>query len=143
MLARWFKRLAASLWPVRPRTLGQRGEAAAAHYLRRQGYKIVARGDRQPIGELDLVAVDGRTVVFVEVKTRSSQQAGDPSEAVDAEKQRRLTRTALSFLKRHGLLDNSARFDVIAVTWGDAAAKPQIEHTRDAFPATGLRGMYS
>jgi putative endonuclease len=143
MLARWFKRLAASLWPVRPRTLGQRGEAAAARYLRRQGYKIVARGDRQPIGELDLVVVDGRTVVFVEVKTRTSQQAGDPSEAVDAEKQRRLTRTALSFLKRHGLLDNSARFDVVAVTWGDAAAKPRIEHIRDAFPATGLRGMYS
>jgi putative endonuclease len=82
-------------------------------------------------------------VVFVEVKTRTSQQAGDPSEAVDAEKQRRLTRTALSFLKRHGLLDNSARFDVVAVTWGDAAAKPRIEHIRDAFPATGLRGMYS
>ncbi|HEY5312880.1 MAG TPA: YraN family protein [Pirellulales bacterium] len=143
MAARWFKRLAARLWPVQPRTLGKRGEAAAARYLRHLGYKIVARGDRQPIGELDLVAVDSRTVVFVEVKTRTSRQAGEPSEAVDAEKQRRLTRTALMFLKRHGLLDNPARFDVVAVTWSDAAGEPEIEHVRDAFPATGLRGMYS
>jgi putative endonuclease len=143
MVARWLKGLAASLWPVRPRTLGQRGEAAAARYLRRRGFKIVARGDRQAIGELDLVAVDGRTVVFVEVKTRTSRQAGDPSEAVDLEKQRRLTRTALLFLKRHGLLENAARFDVVAVTWSDEAAQPEIEHVHDAFPATGLRGMYS
>ena len=74
-------------------------------YLRRLGYKIVARRERGRLGELDLVAVDGRTVVFVEVKTRRSHDAGHPAEAVDPEKQRRLTRLALAYLKRHGLLE--------------------------------------
>ena len=86
-------------------TLGQRGERAAARYLRSRGYKIVAAGDRTMLGELDLVAVDGRTVVFVEVKTRESHEAGHPVEAVDADKQARLTRLALAYLKRHDLLE--------------------------------------
>jgi putative endonuclease len=143
MVARWLKRLTGSLWPFKPRPLGQRGEAAAERYLRRRGYKIVARGDRQPIGELDLVAVDGRTIVFVEVKTRSDQQAGHPAEAVGADKQRRLTRTALMFLKRHGLLENPARFDIVAVTWPESDAPPHIEHLSDAFSASGLKGFYT
>jgi putative endonuclease len=146
MVARWLKRLARSLrWllPLEPRPLGKRGEAAAAHYLRRRGYRIVARGDRQPIGELDLVAVDGRTIVFIEVKTRGGQQGGHPAEAVGPDKQRRLTRTALMYLKRHGLLEFPARFDIVAVNWPDAAARPQIEHLSDAFPASGLCGPYS
>ena len=67
--------------PFKPLTLGQRGERAAAIYLRRLGYKIVAHGERGKIGELDLVAVDRRTVVFVEVKTRRTGDAGDPAEA--------------------------------------------------------------
>src|ERR1700722_13322695 len=95
-----------------PRSLGQRGEAEAARYLRRLGYKIVARGSRSPLGELDLVAVDGQTGVFVEVKPRESLSGGHPADAVTADKQTRLTRLALSFLKRHGLLDYPARFDV-------------------------------
>ena len=105
-------------------SLGQRGERAAERYLRRLGYKIVARRERGPLGELDLVAVDGRTVVFVEVKTRRSHDAGHPAEAVGAEKQRRLTRLALAYLKRHDLLEYTARFDVVAVTWPDDARKP-------------------
>jgi putative endonuclease len=127
----------------RRRSLGQRGEAAAEKYLKRQGYKIVARGDRSLLGELDLVAVDGRTVVFVEVKARESQDFGNPAEAVDAEKQRRLTRLALAFLKRHGLLEYPARFDIVAVTWPEGSRQPAIEHVRDAFPAVGFPGMFS
>ena len=119
-------------WHV-DRPLGQRGERAAEKFLKRQGYLIVARGERDRIGELDLVAVDGRTVVFIEVKTRTSHDAGHPVEAIDADKQRRLTRVALSYLKRHDLLECSARFDVVAVTWPESAKRPTIEHFRNAF----------
>ena len=127
----------------RPRTLGQRGEAAAARFLRRQGYTIVARSDRGRLGEIDLVAVDQRTVVFVEVKTRRSHDAGHPADAVDLAKQRRLTRLALIYLKRHGLLENPARFDVVAVTWSDDAQPPVLEHFRNAFEPTGQWQLFS
>src|ERR1051325_8504580 len=125
---RWLQQIDA-WWPSwrRPKSLGYLGERAAEKFLRRCGYKIVARGSRLPGGELDLVAVDGRTVVFVEVKTRSSQQFGPPQEAVDENKQRRLTRAALSYLKRHGLLEYRSRFDVVAVDWTARSPRPRIE----------------
>ena len=127
----------------RPPSLGARGEAAAARFLKRKGYIIVARHERDRIGELDLVAVDGRTLVFVEVKTRRSHDAGHPSEAVDRDKQRRLTRVALSYLRRHDLLENPARFDVVAVTWPDDEKQPHIEHFQNAFEAVGQGQMFS
>jgi putative endonuclease len=133
----WYRRF----FPAK--TLGQRGEEAAARFLRRLGYKILARGRRLRPGELDLVALDGRTIVFVEVKTRTSQDAGHPSEAVDPEKQRRLTRLAVTFLKRHGLLNYPARFDVVAVTWPSSGGKPAIEHFKNAFDAVGQWEFYS
>ena len=124
------------------RSLGQQGERAAARFLKRRGYKIVARGDRAVLGELDLVAVEGRTIVFVEVKTRESQDAGHPAEAVDDEKQRRLSRVAVAYLRRHELLDYPARFDVIAITWPRDARQPAIEHIKNAFEAKMLRSMH-
>lgn len=126
-----------------PKSLGQRGEEAAEKFLRKLGYIIVARGHRDRIGEIDLVAVDGRTVVFVEVKTRTSQDAGHPAEAVDEHKQRQLTRVALSYMKRHDLLECRARFDVVAITWPDRKGKPKIEHIKDAFEPIGVQGMFS
>jgi putative endonuclease len=128
---------------TRPKTLGQRGEAAAARYLRRLGYKIIARGQRDLLGELDLIAVDGRTIVFVEVKTRQTHDKGHPAEAITADKQRRLTRLALAYLKRHDLLDCSARFDVIAITWPAGQRKPTIQHIKNAFEAVGQGQMYN
>jgi putative endonuclease len=141
---RW-GRLIAGWWSSarRPKTLGQRGERAAARFLRRLGYAIVARGERDRLGELDLVAVDGRTIVFVEVKTRSSHEGGHPVDAVDGEKQRRLTRLALAYLKRHDLLEYPVRFDVLAVTWPEGAARPLIEHYRHAFDASGTGSMFA
>jgi putative endonuclease len=127
----------------REKSLGERGEAAAAKFLRRCGYKIVSRQDRHRLGEVDIVAVDGQTVVFVEVKTRTSHDAGHPAEAITPDKQRRLTRVALSFLKRHGLLERAARFDVIAVTWEDLRRRPTIEHYKNAFEAVGSGQMFS
>jgi putative endonuclease len=124
-------------------SLDRRGERAAERHLRRLGYKIVARRERGRLGELDLVAVDGRTIVFVEVKTRQSHAAGHPAEAVGREKQQKLTQLALAYLKRHELLDYPARFDVLAVTWPSDARKPTIDHIRGAFEALGRQGMYS
>ncbi|MGE0609918.1 MAG: YraN family protein [Pirellulales bacterium] len=126
-----------------PPSLGQRGEAAAAKFLRGLGYVIVARSARHRLGEIDIVAVEGRTVVFVEVKTRESHDAGHPAEAVTPDKQRRLTRLALNYLKRHGLLEHAARFDVVAITWPAGGRRPVIEHIKNAFEASGFGGMYS
>jgi putative endonuclease len=125
----------------RARTLGEQGEAIAARYLKRRGFKIVAHRDRSRLGELDLVAVDGRTIVFVEVKTRRSAKKGRPTEAIDHAKQCQLTRAALAFLKSHGLLEERARFDVIAIIWPDGV-EPHIEHFRDAFSAKGLSSQF-
>jgi putative endonuclease len=111
--------------------------------LRRLGYTIIARGQRDRMGEVDLIAVDGRTIVFVEVKTRSSHDGGHPVDAVDPDKQRRLTRAALAYLKRHDLLEYPARFDVVAVTWPDGASQPLIEHYRHAFEAIGNGPMFA
>ena len=119
-----------------PLTLGQRGERAAARFLKKQGYIIIACSQRDHFGEIDIIAVDGRTVVFVEVKTRSAHDAGHPAEAVDHDKQRRLTRAASSYRKRHDLLETSARFDVIAITWPEGKGTPVIEHIKNAFEAT-------
>jgi putative endonuclease len=138
-VSRWRERL------LPAKTLGQRGEAAAARYLRRRGYKILARGDRFGPGELDLVVLDRdrKTIVFVEVKTRQSDEAGHPLEAVDENKQRRLTRAAVTFLKRHRLLECPARFDVVAVTWPVGKWFPRIEHVKNAFEAIGKWEFYS
>ena len=146
---RWFATLSNSAlansiraWR-KPKPLGRRGEDAAAWHLWKLGYVIVARGHKGHIGEIDLVAVDGRTLVFVEVKTRTTQDAGHPADAVDADKQRRLTRLALSYMKRHDLLESKCRFDVIAITWPDRGRRPTIEHFKDAFSAVGQEGMFS
>ena len=117
-IGQWFRGLRSQ------KPLGARGEAAAATFLKRRGYKIVARGDRLKAGEIDLVAVDRQTVVFVEVKTRESAETGHPAEAVNAAKQTRLTRAAVAYLKRHGLLECPARFDVVAITWPAGKRRP-------------------
>jgi putative endonuclease len=134
---RWYRRLLR--WWRRsrqPLPLGKAGEREAARYLKRRGFLIVAQGDRARLGEIDIVAVERRTIVFVEVKTRSSHDAGHPADAIDRTKQRRLTRAARGYLKRHDLEENPARFDVVAITWPDVKKRPVIEHFRNAFEAT-------
>lgn len=127
----------------RARSFGERGERIAERWLKRRGYKIVARRCRGQLGEIDLVAVDGRTVVFVEVKTRQSCDAGHPVEAVGVEKQRRLTRLAVAYLRRHDLLECACRFDVIAVTWPSGRGRAVVEHFPRAFEAIGYDGLFS
>jgi putative endonuclease len=126
----------------RPLSLGERGERAAARYLKRLGYKIVFLRHRLRYGEVDIVAVDGETVVFAEVKTRRDASRGRPAEAVDTERQTRLTRAASAFLKSHGLLSYSSRFDVIEVVWPAHQKRPNIQHLRNAFEAIGTGQLY-
>ena len=115
--------------------LGLRGERAARKYLARQGWRMLVTRSLELLGELDLVAEDDGTIVFVEVKTRRSYQAGLPAEGVDHAKQVRLARLALLFLKRHRLLEYPVRFDVVGVMWPAGSRKPTIEHYRNAFPS--------
>jgi len=115
------------------RELGDRGEELAVRHLRSQGYRIVERNYRCRLGEIDCVAVQGRTLVFLEVKTRRTDEFGGPLEAVDARKRRRMTRLARYYAKEKGLSDVSQRFDVVAV-WFDGA-RPRIELYPNAFEA--------
>ncbi len=113
--------------------LGPRGEQMAADYLTRRGYRVVARNYRCRGGEIDLVAVDDDIVVFVEVKTRASDDAANPEVAVHLEKRRRLTRAGRHFVARHRLHEKPCRFDVLAIV-DRGTGTPQIEHFEDAFP---------
>jgi putative endonuclease len=125
------------------KSLGQQGEDAAAKFLKKCGYKILARGLDSRLGELDIVAADGRTIVFVEVKTRRTTDAGHPADAIDAFKEKRMTQSALAYLKAHGLLQNAARFDVVAIIWPDDERSPSIEHIKNAFSPIGVGQFYS
>ena len=122
--------------------LGQQGERWAQRYLKRQGCRILATRSRELGGELDLVVLDRRTIVFVEVKTRRSGRAGLPAEAVDRRKQVRLARLALVYLKRHRLLGHPARFDVIAIVWPQGVRRPRLKHYRNAFTSPLLSQLW-
>ena len=134
-------------WRRRRNRLGARGERAAARYLRwKKGMYIIEASARNIYGEIDIIAVDRKRtkVIFVEVKTRKSHDSGHPAEAVTPEKQKRITRIALAFLKHNSLLDScSARFDVVGVTWPNGQRKPTIEHYESAFDAIGKYQMFS
>ncbi len=118
--------------------LGRAGENVAARFLWRQGYRILERGHRQRLGEIDLIALDGRQLVFVEVKTWRSDDHADPAEAVDFRKQEKLTRAALTYLKEKQLLEQPARFDVVSIVWPEDQQRPSdIRHFVNAFEAVG------
>ena len=120
------------LAPRPKRTLGESGEEIAAAFLQGLGYIVLTRNYRKRFGEIDIVAEEGDTLVFVEVKTRSSAAFGSPLEAVDARKQRRMARAALAYLSAGKLHDRAARFDVVAVRL-QPQDRPLIEHIRNAF----------
>lgn len=113
------------------KALGRRGEEAAAEFLVSRGLRVLDRNRRTPFGELDLICRDKKTVVFVEVKTRSSNAFGRPGEAVGRRKQEKMARAALSVLAEKGWRDAKARFDVVEVFWENG--RPEIVHLRDAF----------
>ncbi|NTU42404.1 MAG: YraN family protein [Nitrospirales bacterium] len=112
------------------KSLGAQGEEMAASHLRGKGYRILQRNYRTPLGEADIIALDGTTLVFVEVKTRNSDCHGQPFEAVVRKKQERLGRIALYYLKREKT-ERPVRFDVISILAWDKGYS--IEHITDAF----------
>jgi len=112
---------------------GKLGEELAADFLRQHGFQVIAQNVRCPLGEIDLVARDGKTLVFVEVKSRFVRGYGVPEELVSHAKQRRLTRLARWYLKQNRLENRPARFDVVAISWQDA--EPQIKWIANAFEA--------
>lgn len=114
--------------------LGALGEQSAETHLRSAGYTIVARNWRCRTGEIDIVAMDGQTLVFVEVRTRSSAfRFGTPQESVDARKQRQIMETSQIYLHQRGQHERQIRFDVISVYMNPAGELNQIEHIRWAF----------
>ncbi len=116
---------------LRPRAnTGQRGERLAQRFLKRQGYKILATNYQNKLGEIDIIAQDRNTVVFVEVKTRRSTRFGLGKEAVDRHKQRQIVKVAQVYLKQHCPgQDVKVRFDVIGVD----LEKEEIELIKNAF----------
>jgi putative endonuclease len=112
--------------------VGVRGEAVAEAYLKGQKFRILEKNFRCKAGEVDIIARDGRTLVFVEVKARQNQAYGPPQLAVTAFKQRQISKAALTWLAKNRMEDTAARFDVVAILLLDREV-PEIEHIRDAF----------
>jgi putative endonuclease len=112
--------------------LGKSGEDLAVQELERLGYEILARRWRCRRGEIDIIARDGETLVFVEVKARDGSAFGDGAEAVTGLKRARLVQLAIEYLARHRLLDRPCRFDVVAI---EAGGRPAIHLYQNAFDA--------
>lgn len=125
------------------RWFGSRSERAAAKFLKRLGYRILVRNFSCALGELDLIALDGACIVFVEVRSTEDEDVEKTAASVDPEKQRRLTRLALFFLQQKRLLNHAARFDVLVVSWPAGRGEPVIEHHKSAFEAAGKFQMFS
>ncbi len=112
--------------------LGKRGENAASKFLYKRGYEIVERNWKCKFGEADIIARDGNTIVFVEVKTRSGLEHGFPSEAIDEKKRNRYERIAMTYLANYADIDVSVRFDVVAIV-AIAPDRALIRHHINAF----------
>ncbi len=108
--------------------LGQDYEDMACAYLKKNGFSIIERNYSAVTGEIDIIACEGKTLVFVEVKGRSAESSGSPLEAINKSKQRKIIKTALCFIKRENLRPDEIRFDALGISSGN-----KIEHIRNAF----------
>jgi putative endonuclease len=115
-------------------TVGKAGEEVAIQYLRQKGYQVLERNYRCRFGEIDLIARDGSTLAFIEVKTRRSQRFGPAAAAVTLEKQRHLLKASQVYLTRNRKAHELCRFDVVTIELD--ADKLHIELIKDAFQAT-------
>ena len=114
------------------RAYGNAGEQAACDFLTKKGWKIIDRNVRMGRNEIDIIAEKRKTIAFIEVKRRSSTAYGQPAEAVNAEKQRRIVQAAALYAEANGLENARLRFDVIEVLPGE------IRHIEGAFDASGI-----
>jgi putative endonuclease len=110
--------------------LGEMGEKTAVQFLRRKGYRIIARNFSCRLGEIDIIARREKTTVFVEVKTRSSRAFGLPQESITKEKIKHLRRCAQFYIKSHAGSEENFRFDVVSIISGNC---PQIQLIQNAF----------
>ncbi len=113
-------------------TTGTIGEELAYHFLCRNGYKVLLRNYECALGEIDLVAKESGALVFIEVKTRSSEAMGSPAESVTFHKRNQIVKTAQYYLKRYGIKDVPCRFDVVSVLL-PPGEEPVVELIKDAF----------
>ena len=111
--------------------LGKEGERIAEAYLRKKGYKIIERNFRCALGELDLIVLDRRVLVFVEVKTRTGDAFGTPFEAVEFRKQQKMIQAAQYFIAQRRLQQRDSRFDVVGISW--PGRELLVEHIENAF----------
>jgi putative endonuclease len=110
---------------------GREGESAAVSCLREQGYVILETNFKTKVGEIDIIAREENTIVFVEVRSRSSSKFGNPKESITGGKQKKITKTALIWLKKNKKTGMKARFDVVTVY--NTKEKPRLELIRNAF----------
>jgi putative endonuclease len=115
-------------------SLGRKGEELALDFLKKQGYRIIERNYRCRAGEIDIVAKEGSSLAFVEVKTRQSTHFGLPEEAVSYEKRHHLTRAASVYLIHHHIKEAKCRFDVVSVLMNESGVK-EIRIIKNAFEA--------
>lgn len=120
---------------MKPREVARWGEIVADRYLRRLGWEILAVNWSCRYGEIDLVARDRESLVFVEVKARRGRSFGLPEEAVTPSKRRRLRRAAVTYLQEHGSADQPWRIDVIAIEGRPGRPPTRLDHYRDAIEA--------
>ena len=123
---------------VRRARIGAIGEEAACRHLERAGLRILARNWKSRYGEIDLVAEEDRTIVFVEVKARTSEAFGSPEEAITSSKIRRIRLAASSYLESRNLHDVNWRIDAVAVRCSPNGLIHSVEHYRDAAPPGSL-----
>ncbi len=148
ILASWTRWRLSLSYPLRKPTesVGAYGERIAAIFLERQGFIVLEKSYRLKSGEIDVIAVwQRRVVVFVEVKTWAAcrENSGGPSDAVDDAKQEKISKTAMTYMKRHRLLESAGRADVIEVVLGNKPGRPTIRHYENAFEAVGKFQMFS
>ena len=120
--------------------LGTYGEQAAISYLESQDYKILQKNYRCKLGEIDIIAADGDTMVFVEVKTRRTEKFGQPCDSVDYRKQNKIVKTALCYISQRNLTDWMSRFDVVEVLIGIDENIKSIRLIKNAFEYSGRLG---
>jgi len=134
-------------WPWWRRWFGRRSERAAGKFLRSLGYRVFAANVSDPAGELDLLALDGETLVVVEVRSTASDRSDatkNTAASVDLRKQRKITGATLRFLAARKLLGKIAvRFDVLVLVWPAKSREPAVTHVRHAFEAAGRFQMFS
>jgi putative endonuclease len=111
---------------------GQQGEQIAVDYLQRQGYRIQQQNYRCRRGEIDIIAWDGTTLVFVEVKTKGQTAFGAPQAMVDYRKQKTMVRVAMTYVQQHQLQNTALRFDVVAIIL-PSDGRPEVTHVPAAF----------